>query len=273
MSEVFGARDSIFDDVPSAEEDGSFLDCEFEEALSRQGIRRSAVIDSDESEAGCSECETASEASEASEASGMEEDGEGEEDDDEGEWLADLPAGEGEDGSEGEGEGEGEENDTFLSEVDDPKQVTAEQLASLLARVGVLGSAQHTLLGAHDGRFLLDLVEEYADKVPDAVSSGDLLRASAITLSMYKNSKAIEKMFNSIVKLAVAMVHAGKEDVLANTLRAMENNEVAIAEARAEKAENELVLAKEQLMLHAEVERLLEEKAKLLEEKEHLPPA
>ena len=223
MSDVFGARDSIADDVVWESDEGEdanpFLDREFEEALALQGIRRSAVIESD-----------------------------GEED-------------------------SGEETDTLLSGMSHPKEVTPEKLASLLARVGVLESNQQILLGAHDGRFLLDLVEAYAAAVPEAVSSGDLLRASTITHSMYKNAKAIEKMFNSTLKLAVVMAIAGEKDLLANTLRAMENNEVAILVARAEKVENELELAKEQLMVLAEKERLLEEKVKLLEGRENLSSA
>ena len=233
MSDVFGARDSIADDVVWESDEGEdanpFLDREFEEALALQGIRRSAVIESD-----------------------------GEEDS----------------GEEGEGEEDsGEETDTLLSGMSHPKEVTPEKLASLLARVGVLESNQQILLGAHDGRFLLDLVEAYAAAVPEAVSSGDLLRASTITHSMYKNAKAIEKMFNSTLKLAVVMAIAGEKDLLANTLRAMENNEVAILVARAEKVENELELAKEQLMVLAEKERLLEEKVKLLEGRENLSSA
>ena len=90
---------------------------------------------------------------------------------------------------------------------------------------------------------------------------------------MYKNAKAIEKMFNSTLKLAVVMAIAGEKDLLANTLRAMENNEVAILVARAEKVENELELAKEQLMVLAEKKRLLEEKVKLLEGRENLSSA
>ena len=177
-------------------------------------------------------------------------------------------------GEEGEGEEDsGEETDTLLSGMSHPKEVTPEKLASLLARVGVLESTQQILLGAHDGRFLLDLVEAYAAAVPEAVSSGDLFRASTITHSMYKNAKAIEKMFNSTLKLAVVMAIAGEKDLLANTLRAMENNEVAILVARAEKVENELELAKEQLMVLAEKKRLLEEKVKLLEGRENLSSA
>ena len=282
MSDVFGARDSIADDVVWESDEGEdanpFLDREFEEALALQGIRRSAVIESDgeedsgeegegdESEGESIECETASEASEArlseaseaSETSLMDEEDDGVEDS----------------GEEGEGEEDsGEETDTLLSGMSHPKEVTPEKLASLLARVGVLESNQQILLGAHDGRFLLDLVEAYAAAVPEAVSSGDLLRASTITHSMYKNAKAIEKMFNSTLKLAVVMAIAGEKDLLANTLRAMENNEVAILVARAEKVENELELAKEQLMVLAEKERLLEEKVKLLEGRENLSSA
>jgi hypothetical protein len=287
MSDVFGARDSIADDVLWESDEGEdanpFLDSEFEEALALQGIRRSAVIESDgeedsgeegegdESEAESIECETASEASEASEArhsaSEASEASETSLMDEEDDGVEDS-------GEEGEGEEDsGEETDTLLSGMSHPKEVTPEKLASLLARVGVLESNQQILLGAHDGRFLLDLVEAYAAAVPEAVSSGDLLRASTITHSMYKNAKAIEKMFNSTLKLAVVMAIAGEKDLLANTLRAMENNEVAILVARAEKVENELELAKEQLMVLAEKERLLEEKVKLLEGRENLSSA